>query len=154
MDILSRHFDKWVPEPNSGCWLWLGELSGLNRWSDGYPRIKSEHITRVSRAVYEERHGEGSAVGFHIRHRCDMRCCVNPDHLLRGLRQDNMDDMVRRQRSTYGERNPAGKLTEAGVLAIRASNLPTKSLAYEYRVTTVTINEIRRRATWAHLDPR
>ena len=35
-----------------------------------------------------------------MRHRCDVRCCVRPDHLLAGTQAQNVADTVRRGRWT------------------------------------------------------
>ena len=40
--------------------------------------------------------------GLVVRHTCDNRICVNPEHLEVGTHQDNMDDMVRRNRQAKG----------------------------------------------------
>ena len=36
--------------------------------------------------------------GLEVRHTCDFRRCVMPDHLLQGTHQENMDDMAARGR--------------------------------------------------------
>jgi hypothetical protein len=34
-----------------------------------------------------------------VRHTCDMRACVNPEHLIPGTHKENMQDMIGRGRS-------------------------------------------------------
>lgn len=68
MDIFAHA----IPEPNTGCWLWLGSING-----GGYGRYKH---TYAHRSAYEVVHGP-IAAGLHIDHLCRVTCCVNPDHL-------------------------------------------------------------------------
>jgi hypothetical protein len=66
-----------IPEPNSGCWLWLGALS-----RNGYAKTGSAAFSSVlvHRASYEAYIGP-IARDKQIDHLCRVRCCVNPDHL-------------------------------------------------------------------------
>jgi len=91
------------------------------------------------------RHGYMPAV---VRHACDTPLCVNPDHLLGGTRADNSRDMVERGRSTFGQRNPRAKLTDAQANEIRDSTEQTKVLAERFGVHRATIKFIRAGATW------
>lgn len=60
-----------MPEPNSGCWIWIGELSGL------YGRYRGQ---KVHRLTYEKAKGP-IPDGLVIDHLCRNMSCVNPDHL-------------------------------------------------------------------------
>jgi hypothetical protein len=65
-----------VPEPNSGCWLWLRGCS-----EDGYGRVRVGGVqTTAHRASYRAFVGEIPA-GLTIDHLCRVRCCINPRHL-------------------------------------------------------------------------
>ncbi len=70
--------DLSMPEPNSGCYLWIGALN-----SKGYGKIGTRRDckeTLAHRASY--RHHKGVIPeGFDVDHRCHVRCCINPDHL-------------------------------------------------------------------------
>jgi HNH endonuclease len=85
-----------IPEPMSGCWLWLGNLT---RGNYGRFRFHTKEV-RASRASYEFFKGNIPA-DLLVRHRCDNSYCVNPDHLEIGTHQDNYDDMVRRGRAAF-----------------------------------------------------
>lgn len=67
-------FDALVsPEPNSGCWLWLGSVN-----IKGYGRFgRGELAHRTSLRLV----GIVIPHGFEVDHKCRVRCCVNPDHL-------------------------------------------------------------------------
>jgi hypothetical protein len=74
--LLSRYVE---PEPMSGCWIWIGPRT------QGYGRVVTtvdQHRAdfHAHRFVYE-RSGHVLPPGFHLHHRCRIRCCVNPTHL-------------------------------------------------------------------------
>lgn len=150
-----RFDDKVMPEPNSGCWLWLG-ASGLSghgqfflRAADGRRGLTGTH--RVSYMLHVGKIPEG----MHICHRCDNPACVNPAHLFLGTHVDNMADMRAKNRmvmpDTVGAANSQAILTEAQVLEIRASRLPLKLLAARFGVTKTCVHDARTGATWGHL---
>lgn len=65
-----------MPEPNSGCVLWLGAVNG-----DGYglPSVRGRRIM-VHRLAWEATNGSISADHV-IDHLCRVRCCINPLHM-------------------------------------------------------------------------
>jgi hypothetical protein len=98
--LRARLLDMSIPEPNSGCWLFTGYVDPL-----GYGIIAETKHKRIKahRASYTAFKCEIPA-GLDIMHRCDMRCCINPDHLTAGTHVENMADMVRKGRSNSGGR--------------------------------------------------
>src|SRR6202030_118623 len=68
-DKFDRH---WIPEPNSGCWLWLGACNEF-----GYGKFGKVKAHRFS---YEREKGP-IPDGLEIDHLCRNKSCVNPDHL-------------------------------------------------------------------------
>jgi hypothetical protein len=85
-----------IPEPNSGCWLWEKAVD-----RGGYGVIRPDYdLLRAHRLSYEIYKGKTDE-RLYVLHRCDVRCCVNPDHLFLGTHADNMKDMVRKGRGKY-----------------------------------------------------
>lgn len=83
-----------IPEPNTGCWLWLGSTNAR-----GYAHLKYQKVQhRANRFSWTAYNGP-IANKLHVLHRCDNRLCVNPDHLFLGTNQDNVDDRVSKGRS-------------------------------------------------------
>lgn len=73
---LKQRFDaKWIPEPNSGCWLWTGCLM-----PNGYGQIQHRGTLYAHRVAYELYVGPIPA-DLTIDHLCRTRSCVNPAHL-------------------------------------------------------------------------
>lgn len=137
--------EKYIPEPNSGCWIWLGAVS---KWGYGvvYPcgRIGKQH--RAHRLMYELHYGPIPKRLF-VCHHCDNGLCVNPNHLFVGTHKDNMQDMVRKKRQCRTNR-PAARLTIEQVLAIRASTENRAILAKRYSVGENHISKIRSGRVW------
>lgn len=74
------------------------------------------------------------------------------DNLAWGTKAENQADKIRHGTILYGTANPASKLTEADVLAIRASNKRQVDLARIYGVSQPIISAIRLRKIWKHVD--
>jgi hypothetical protein len=146
MKTLRERFDaKWMPEPNSGCWLWIGVLD-----KSGYARTtinKSKHI--ASRVAWELYRGV-IPKGICVCHHCDTPACVNPDHLFLGNRVDNnLDrDKKRRTKACIGEQHPKAKFTNNQIMEIRNDSRPFCVIAIDRGVTRSTIRRIKNRLTW------
>ena len=146
-----RHY---IPEPNSGCWLWLGRLDrgyGLFRMD---PKKPGHGAHRASYQIFK---GEIPA-GLMVCHHCDVRCCVNPDHLFLGTGFDNMQDAAKKGRMNwppgskrylpFGEKHHKATLTEDQVRYIYSSPKTGRALAKEFNVSGNTISRIKNRITW------
>lgn len=91
---LEKIMSKTIPEPNSGCWIWLGTKD-----NNGYGRIYigPKKTSQAHRVFYELLFGKLRDDQL-VCHKCDVRLCINPDHLFIGTAQDNSDDMRNKQR--------------------------------------------------------
>lgn len=160
-----------IPEPNTGCWLWLG-----TEGPRGYGRLSfCGRRQRANRCAWEITRGP-IADGLFVCHRCDQPSCVNPDHLFLGTHQDNMSDMARKGRGrgcnpnprrgdahhararpevvARGERSGSAKVTSAMVLALRARRAQGQTFLRIATEMGLPMNLVRCAAigrTWAHL---
>lgn len=155
---LHERFDKlFTPEPNSGCWLWLGHIA-----SHGYGQFRMSTDPKVRpigahRASYILHCGPITE-GMQVCHKCDNRSCVNPDHLFVGTAFDNMRDAAQKGRMNWrpgekrdlptGERHHAARITADDVRAIRSSDEPGINWARRLGITNVTVSRIRRNLIW------
>lgn len=95
--------------------------------------------------------------GLFVLHKCDNRLCVNPSHLFLGTQQDNIDDMILKERiiSPLGEDNGQHKLNDRQVIEIRQAyengDFNTNKMAYKYGVSGTLIRLIVRRKIWKHV---
>ncbi len=133
---------------NSECILWTKSIDtrGYGHFRDAATRKN----VRAHRFAYEQAFGP-IPDGMHVLHRCDVRTCVNPNHLFLGTHADNMRDMAekgRRKGIGTGEKNGRAKLTLANVLAIRASPLGKIKLSREFNVSPAQIQRIRAGKQW------
>lgn len=127
----------------SGCHEWMGSLM-----PNGYGQIhlngKTAYAHRVS---YEIAKGPIPG-GMFVLHSCDNRKCVNPDHLFVGTFDDNMADMVGKERQAHGEKNGHAKLTVEQVHEIRSAIGTQQEIAKRYGVTRSLVSMIRSGRIW------
>ena len=129
-------------DKHGDCWIWLG-----GKTQAGYGYFWHEGTAKCThRFVWESLHG-GIPEGKLIRHSCNTRSCVNPQHLFLGSQVDNMRDAARKGK--------VGKLTRADVRSIRrhlARGEPQERLARRYSVSQGAISHIATGRTWGWLD--
>jgi hypothetical protein len=132
------------------CWIWNKPLS-----KSGYGSFSMNGQGGLAHRASLILHGILIPEGHIVRHFCPKkhRNCVNPEHLTTGTHKQNMEDMIRDGSSTFGEKNPAVKLTETQVLEIRreSSNNILTDLAKKYSVSSSSIWSIVKRKTWKHI---
>lgn len=138
-------FERCHTEPNTGCWLWGGALH-----QGGYGSVRDaasgNALRRTHQVMYQLAHGP-LPVGHVVMHRCDVRACINPDHLIGGTVADNNRDMFAkgRGRVASGEEQHMAKLTIAAVEEMRRLPRPVtravrEALAKSHGVGLSTID--------------
>lgn len=155
----SERFWSQVDRSTPGsCWEWPSADNGDN--GDGYGRYwdsETESPMLAHRQAWILARGP-ILTGATVAHICDNRRCVNPDHLFIGTLGEFFRQHPERK-PTYAKRvgveNPAAKLDTEQVREIRqrhADGETFKQLAAAYGVTNVSIRNLVRRKTWAHVD--
>lgn len=122
--------------------------------SFGYTRIKyNGKQERLFRVLYILKYGD-IPKDMVIRHKCDNPSCCNIEHLELGTQNDNVNDMIQRNRyakhhpNIMGEKNGQHKLTQQQVNEIRNSNESQRVLAQKYNVSATTIHNIKTYKYW------
>lgn len=119
---------------SSGCWIWTGRQNAQGYGSAAHDGLKMT----AHRLSYEYFNGP-IPQGLVVRHKCDVRLCVNPDHLDIGTRADNNRD------TSVRDRTGNAKLTNADVVDIRwvhGLGASGAAIARAYNVTSTTISQI------------
>lgn len=146
---LQERFEaKYIPEPNSGCWLWFGATRrGYgNFWDTTRPVMATHFALRLV--------GRPVSPGAFVCHHCDNPACVNPDHLFVGNCKSNTADKVEKKRHLYGEKHRRAKLTDKQVSEIRQrvyAGETRTALAQEYGVSIAAVSMLCSRITWRHI---
>lgn len=119
-----------------GCWLWNGAKSatgyGVLTW-----KRKTYRAHRFSWAVANGRHPKGM-----LLHSCDVKPCVNPNHLREGSHAENMREAVDRGMHRRGEDRHNAILNEEAVKVLRflkERGYTYKRLAEAYGLSLWTI---------------
>lgn len=101
--ISEKLFDLSIPEPNSGCRIWLGSTNSdpnVNR--NARPIVYDDEGKQIQahRASYREFVGELTD-SENVLHICDTPLCIEPNHLYKGDQLNNVSDCRNRSRNTH-----------------------------------------------------
>jgi hypothetical protein len=153
-----RFMERIAPEPNTGCWLWLGAYfdDGYGAFSPGGAGV----TVRAHRWAYQHFNGE-IPTGALVCHRCDTPACVNPAHLWAGTAADNNADRDAKGRGrapgTGGFLVTRARLTPDAVRTLRAeyaTGVPfgwAACKARELGVRPSAISKVLRGSRWGHV---
>jgi hypothetical protein len=147
--VAIRFWEKVQTRPGQ-CWLWQGPCNGR-----GYGKFKLRRGIRVAahRLSWELIHGPIPA-GMWVLHRCDVKACVNPEHLWLGTATDNARDRSHkgRNRDQRGERNTSARLRLADVEAIRRQyamgSTSQYQLARDYGISQAQVSRLVNMLEW------
>lgn len=135
--------------PQGDCWVWTGSTE-----ENGYGRFWLQSLQFAHRVAFLIHHGrlpKGLA-----RHTCDYRACVNPEHIVEGTHNDNMQDAIKRGRLPYGERNHSAVLKESQVREIKKllaeKQLSMAQIGRLCDVPASTIASIKYGESWKHVS--
>lgn len=139
-------------DPNSGCWLWTASIT-----PKGYGHISAGYSLKMAHRVSWELHKGAIPDGMLVCHKCDVRSCVNPDHLFLGTSADNTADMMAKGRHrppapVVGEKNHSAKLTQDQAIEILAAEETQTELAKKFNISQSLVSSIRTRQSWNHID--
>lgn len=149
--IKTRFFAK-VRKDKSGCWLFE---ACRDRLGYGAFRLRGK-IIRSHRVAWELHNGPIPSAA-HVLHKCDVRNCVNPEHLYIGTHADNMRDRRDRGRDRLpkpikGEKHHKAVLTERIVREMRLlrsrDGLYYRQIAAIFNVNFGTAYAAINRASW------
>lgn len=96
------------------CWLWQGKPMKVGYGYISDESGKDSYAHRVSWIM----HNGPIPAGSCVLHKCDVRLCVNPEHLFLGTRTDNQQDAANKGRLPHGEKHWNTKLSDDDVLGI------------------------------------
>lgn len=80
-------------DPETACWLWTGFLT-----STGYGGVYVARKLCIASRVSWETHRGPIPKGLCVLHHCDVRPCINPEHLFLGTKGDNNRDCAAKGR--------------------------------------------------------
>jgi hypothetical protein len=96
---MARVMRKIIVDAN-GCWRWQGFKGQTGYAQTGYRGA----AMNGHRAMYMIHFGVKLATEQYVLHRCDVRDCINPDHLWIGTAKENNNDCAKKGRHYEGSK--------------------------------------------------
>lgn len=144
-----------IPEPNSGCWLWERGLTstGYGQTHIGGRRERGGKVAQAHRAMWIACHGD-IPHGLFVCHHCDVKTCVNPDHLYLGTPKQNTADAVARDRIVRGEKRRNARLSDEMVRTIwrmHNARASSREIGDHIGVDPRHVRKVLEGAIWTHV---
>jgi len=114
---LIRFFNLVELDPNSDCWIWTATLdrNGYGQFKYNKKNVSSHRFIYVAL----KNNGDWLDTKTVVRHTCDNKKCVKPDHLISGSFSDNLIDAYERgmrvRKSTLPYCKNGHKRTDANI---------------------------------------
>ncbi len=146
LDFEPRFWKK--VEKTDSCWLWRG-----SRMMRGYGGFGIAGTIWTAHRVSWVIHYGPIPNGKWVLHKCDVRPCVNPDHLFLGDAKDNTVDMLLKGRGGHlsGEQHGRARLTRELVAEIRrmhTNGITGYRLAKVFDIGLSTVYHVINGDTW------
>jgi hypothetical protein len=132
----------------SGCWLWLAGCTG-----DGYGQFFYDGVAHPAHVlVWTWLHGAPEP-RLQVQHKCDVKPCVRPSHLLVGTASQNKLDAWARGRIPRTLTRKISTDDRLCILQLYANGVGVTELARRYDVAHSTIHElIHRDRQYKYID--
>lgn len=146
---LRKKLAKWVRKPSCGCWLWTGAVRD-SRNTYGVTRVKGKS-TFAHRASYRAHVGPIPS-GMFVCHVCDVKRCINPEHLYLGTPQQNIVDAW--EKGLMCVNRGGAKLNEKQVQMLRkdvSGGMPHATAAKKYGIQKNSVWKACARYTWKNV---
>ena len=145
--------NKVAIDSESGCWVWQGRCDPYGTYWENNTK------TLAHRYAATQKYGSIPA-GLVVRHQCHTPACVNPDHLLLGTHQDNVNDCIAAGRRattrtwrSKGKYNPNKcKLTPDQIRIIRSRQYTYREMTKMFNISEPTIINILKRKTYSDIQ--
>lgn len=127
-------------DPIKGCWIWQLKI---NR--GGYGSVTYKNKTWTAHRLAWFLFNGPIPNGMMVCHKCDIRPCINPEHLFLGTHRDNMSDKLNKGRCCRGDNHGLVKISDFEIDYIKKlKDMGTmqKDIAKIFHVTPPTINRI------------
>lgn len=85
--MIKTLLERAIPEPNTGCWLWLGCVN-----NKGYGQVRRGGRTQLAHRASLAETCEVPA-GSVVEHKCNTPACINPNHLFVSTQAANLQRM-------------------------------------------------------------
>lgn len=141
---------EWI-ETETGCFYCTSHKYNASGY--GYISVRGK-VHRLHKYIFEECFGEVPPKMV-IRHKCDNRFCFNPEHLELGTHEENMRDMVERNRSLKGSKSPFAVIDEEKARLIKQlirDKVTCRAIAERLNVKVSLVFDISAGRTWKHID--
>lgn len=149
-----ENFLQRVKKMDNGCWIWTGYVDEI-----GYGIIGAQGKNWKTHRLSWFYFNGNIPNGKKVLHKCDVRNCVNPDHLFLGTQSDNMKDCKNKGRNVSpklkGTENPMSVLTDKQVLEMRKfrkeTNLSYSKIGKKFKVSAMTAYRAIVGESWNHI---
>lgn len=140
-----RFFRHIITEPSTGCWLWTGQMMKSGYGQFGIAAHVSDGAHRYSWRI----HRGDIPQGMFVRHHCNVKLCVNPNHLYLATPKKNSMDAAKD--GLLGRKLDAEKVLQIHALLKEGASLA--DLGRKYGVVPELIGAIRHSRNWIHVIP-